>query len=185
MTYYDFIESPRFFLLLAQIDEDIAQKARAGRCPHCGGPLDRADFRRSGDGLPRGTDAEVMRRFSFCCREDGCRKRLTPDSLRFLYRKAFVSAVILLLAVINHGDDAPRAARLAQALKVDRQTVGRWRRWWRGTFAQSPVWRGQRGRLLAEGDAPLPDVLLSTFGRSARSMEDALRSLLAFIAPWR
>jgi hypothetical protein len=185
VTYYDCIANPRFFRFLKRIDEDIAREVRAGSCPHCGASLDRADFFRAGDGFPLGTERELLRRFSFCCRRDGCRKRLTPDSLRFLYRKAFVSAVIVLLGVINHGIDGRRAAELAKALKVDRRTIGRWRRWWREDFAQSPLWRTQRGRLVAGGDETLPQTLLGAFASSARTPMRALKNLLALIAPWR
>lgn len=185
MTYYDFVSHPSFFRFLMQIDEDTARRAKEARCPHCGATLDRADFRRLGDGFPRGTDPELLRRFSFCCRRDGCRKRLTPDSLRFLYRKAFTSAVIVLLSIINNGDSARRAAELARVLKVDRRTITRWRQWWRDDFADSPLWRGGRGRLLTRGDDPLPQALLKAFAASAATPKDALKGLLAFIAPWR
>ena len=90
---------------------------------------------------PAGSGAEHDRRFSFCCAVDGCRSRATPPSLRFLGRKVYLAAIVVLVAVMRHGVTTSRMERLSQAVGVDRRTVERWRRWWRDSFTATPFWR--------------------------------------------
>ena len=40
---------------------------------------------------------EYRYRFSFCCDRDGCRKRVTPPSVRFLGRRVYLGAVVILI----------------------------------------------------------------------------------------
>ena len=185
MNYYDFLSQPKFFHFLTEIDKDLAEIARACGCSRCGGKLDTSDFRRGGFGLPAEAGEGTLLRFSFCCREDGCRKRMTPDSLRFLYRKAYAAAVVVLLAVITNGDDAKRATALARAVRVDRSTLRRWRKWWREDVAASAYWLSRRGDLPPELTSPLPQRLVEAFERRAAARREALENLLAFVAPWR
>ena len=103
MHYYDCVSNPDFFSFLLEIDRSIAKEARRRRCSRCGGKLDVSNFQRSGYGLPPGSSKECLIRFSFCCREDGCRGRETPESLRFLWGKAYVSIVIVLISALQHG----------------------------------------------------------------------------------
>ena len=126
MNYYDFISSPHFFLFLLQIDRATAKAAHEIPCVHCGGKLDWANFWRSGHGLPNDGDPMCRLRFSLCCRADGCRKRVTPDSLRFLRGMAFTSVVIVLLSAIQHGLSPGRTKILTEKFNVRRQTVTRW-----------------------------------------------------------
>ena len=65
--------------LLAKIDRDFAEAARGKGClhPDCGGKLHRSDYERK----PRGGPGWALRD-SFCCAEDGCRKRMTPASVQ-------------------------------------------------------------------------------------------------------
>ena len=44
--------------------------------------------------------------FSFCCAVDGCRKRTTPPSLRFLGRKVYLAAMVVLIAIMRQGATA-------------------------------------------------------------------------------
>jgi hypothetical protein len=43
---------------------------------------------------------EYTQRFSFCCAIDGCRSRATPPSLRFLGRKVYCAAIIVVAATM-------------------------------------------------------------------------------------
>jgi len=43
---------------------------------------------------------------SFCCALDGCRSRATPPSLRFLGRKVYLAAIVVLIAILRHGATA-------------------------------------------------------------------------------
>jgi len=67
-------------------DEKIAAKVQNDTvCARCGGHLNRSDYRRKVRGLD--FDCSEERRISFCCGK--CRKRVTPPSLRYLWRKVY------------------------------------------------------------------------------------------------
>jgi hypothetical protein len=60
-----------------------------------------------------------------------------------------------------------RAAVLRDLVGVSKRTLERWRRWWRDVFAQSGLWRAERGRLAVSVDSSrLPASLLECFGES-------------------
>jgi hypothetical protein len=54
----------RFHRLLLAFDEDLAARARAGRCRRCGGVLHSARYRRKPRGLPAGLGEEYRQRTS-------------------------------------------------------------------------------------------------------------------------
>lgn len=87
-------------------------------------------------------------RFSFCCRRDGCRSRATPPSLRFLGRRVYVAAIVVLIAILQSGTSASRIERLAAVVQVPPGTIARWRRWWRDTFIATPFWQIARARFM-------------------------------------
>ena len=100
--------------LLEHGDEDLARECREGGCELCGGVLHSAKYARKPRG-PEGVEA-WDRRHSFCCEEEGCRKRHTPPSLRFLWRRVYVSVVVVLVAAMVHGVKPRRVERLRQVL---------------------------------------------------------------------
>ena len=87
--YQEFPQGASLWLFLLSVDQDLAERTRQQPCP-CGGRLHRANYPRK----PRGCDQDLPQdydsRFSFCCDRDGCRKRITPPSVRFLGRKVSV-----------------------------------------------------------------------------------------------
>lgn len=184
MTYYELLIHPNLFQMLTIFDRDIANSVHdSERCPCCGGKLDRADYFRAGYGMPRGAGDGVKRRFSFCCRD--CRRRRTPDSLRFMNGKAFPAIIVTMLATLQHGETAERLRTLRRALGVDRRTVESWRRWWREHFASSSFWRGARGLLPLGGvQLPLPEQIVAAFAAGADIL-GGLLSVARFLAPWR
>jgi hypothetical protein len=122
-------------LLLPRIDDDLAAHVRSAGCAVCGGRLDAADYPRK----PRGADEHddnYARRRSFCCAAEGCRRRATPPSVRFLGRKVYVGAVVVLAAALQHGPTKKRVAELAALLGATRRTLVRWRRWWSTMFTR-------------------------------------------------
>lgn len=136
-----------FFRFLVAVDAEMAQAAHEEGCRHCGGPLYRGDYPRKPrgvEGLPR----EYERRASYCCGREGCRRRRTPPSVRFLGRKVYLGAVVILLSAMRHGVTERRAARLRTLVGVSRETLLRWRQWWRTTFVATRFWRSVRGRFL-------------------------------------
>ena len=81
--YHDLPRTARFWSFLLAVDQDLAEETRKKACP-CGGRLHCANYLRK----PRGTPVQLPEpqclRLSFCCDRDGCRKRVTPPSVRFL-----------------------------------------------------------------------------------------------------
>ena len=136
--YATLLADARFHDLLLAIDRDLADAARAGGCGHCGGCLHSACFRRKPKGRLCRLGPEHDLRFSFCCAVDGCRARETPASVRFLGRRVFIAAVVVLITILQQGITDARLEGLGQAVRVDRRTVERWRRWWRDTFTAMP-----------------------------------------------
>jgi hypothetical protein len=105
------------------------------------------------------------RRLSFCCEREGCRKRHTPASVRFLGRRVYVGVIVVLIMAIGLCLPGDRGHPPAPELGVSRRTLGRWRRWWREDFPTSVVWRAAQGRLMPPVDASaLPASLLPRFG---------------------
>jgi len=95
--YRTLLRDSSLFALLLRFDEDVAAEVRLAGCMACGGVLHSARYPRKPRGGPEGLGAEHRRRPSFCCAVDGCRRRATPPSLRFLGRKVFFGLWVLLL----------------------------------------------------------------------------------------
>lgn len=165
------------FQLLEKVDADLTQQARAKGCPHCGGKLHRSDY----DRKPRGGPQWEVR-FSLCCAREGCRRRQTPPSVRFLGRRVYAGLVVLLVSAMVHGLKPERVQRLREALGIDRRTLERWRQWWLGQFVDSAFWRGARARFLPPLCLKsLPLSLCVRFEVGER--RDRLLDLLLFLAP--
>lgn len=165
-----------------RIDVELADAVRSERC-ECGGRLHSARYPRK----PRcGVDLKQLdrgygMRFSFCCDEDGCRRRRTPPSVRFLGRRVYLGAVVVLIATLAEGATPRRLRRLRQIVgDVSRRTVERWRRWWRESFPQTPFWREHRARFAPAIEAErLPTSLLERMpGTDANTRLIALLRLL-------
>ena len=90
---------------LLSVDQDLAETTGKANCP-CGGRLHCADYPRKPCGAV-GLPDQYRTRLSFCWR-DGCRKRRRPRSVRFLGRKVYLGAVVVLVAAMRQGP-TPRA----------------------------------------------------------------------------
>ncbi|HEY4746112.1 MAG TPA: hypothetical protein VIH38_01050, partial [Steroidobacteraceae bacterium] len=121
----------KFHEQLLVFDRDLSATARAAGCRECGGTLHSAPFARKPRGGPAGLGKGYGQRFSFCCAVDGCRKRTTPPSLRFLGRKVYLATVVTLISAMLLGATAARLERPSGVPGIDRRTVARWRAWWR------------------------------------------------------
>jgi len=130
-------------VVLRKCDEELAAEARAGGC-ECGGVLHTASYARKPRGGPDTLSPEVNVRFSFCCAREGCRRRVTPPSLRFLDRKVYFAVIVLLVPVLREGVTPERMRRLRERFQVSERTVRRWVRFWRETFASSRTWQAAR-----------------------------------------
>ena len=166
---------------LERVDTDLAAKVHADGCPDCGAKLHRGNYNRK----PRGGVAEIVegwvKRLSFCCSQEGCRKRQTSPSVRFLGRKVYLGVVVVLVAAMMHGLSAKRVERLRTALGMDRRTLQRWREWWTETFVKDGFWKAECGgfrRRIKEAIMPLS--LVKTFSAHRR---EGMVKLLEFLAP--
>jgi hypothetical protein len=159
---------------------DMAEALRMAGCQVCGDRLDSAPYPRKPRGLA-GLPVEYERRFSFCCAVKGCRKRHTPPSVRFLGRRVYLGAVVVLATAMQQGVTPVRAQRLRELLGVSLRTLARWRDWWLEVFARSAFWKVGRARLMSpvDGDG-LPLSLLERFGHADAA--EQLSSLMVFLA---
>jgi hypothetical protein len=123
--YQAVLADAKFHEQLLVFDRDLSATARAARCGECGGALHSAPFGRKPRGGPAGLGQDYVRRFSFCCAVDGCRKRLTPPSLRFLGRKVYLATVVTLISAMLHGTTPARLTRLSIVPGIDRRTLAR------------------------------------------------------------
>ena len=81
---HDFPVDSTTWAFLERIDEDLAARIKTCRC--CGGNLHAASYPRKPRGVERPLVAEA-RRLSFCCTREGCRRRVTPPSVRYFGRR--------------------------------------------------------------------------------------------------
>ena len=180
--YQTLLGSSSFFSLLFRLDEDLAAQSREAGCV-CGGVLHSARYARKPRGGPEGLGPEHALRLSFCCSVEGCRRRVTPPSLRFLGRKVFFGVVVLLLPVLREGPTPERLRRLAASFSVSPRTLLRWRRWWREVVPRSRFWEATRGRFaLPVAIEALPGSLLAAFAQRAEPSERVL-SVLLWLSP--
>lgn len=179
--YHNLLHDASLFEFLHVIDADLARAARAAGCG-CGGRVHSARYRRKPRGGPRDLDPEAEMRASFCCARDGCRKRVTPVSVRFLGRRVYWGTVVLLGTAMVHGVTPRRAAELRRLLGVSARTLARWRSWWREGFVETRLWRAMQGRFIPAVDlGALPASLLERFG--AEDLRQKLIATLRFLAP--
>lgn len=179
--YHVLLRDTSFWDFLFEVDEDLAAQTRQGGCS-CGGRLHCANYWRKPCGGSTPLPKSYQRRLSFCCNQDGCRKRSTPPSVRFLGRKVFLGAVVVLVAAMRQGPSPRRVQELTELFGVDRRTIARWCTFWREHFPQTAFWKVNRGRLVRMAIADLPRALFEAFIHRADSRED-WRRLLEFLSP--
>jgi hypothetical protein len=176
-----FLTDANFYRLLFQLDESLAEEVRARGCD-CGGWLHSARYRRKPRGIRSALDASYASRLSFCCAQDGCRRRHTPASVRFLGRKVYLRVIVVLMTALQHGLTAQRRRRLIEALDVPPQTLWRWRRWWRERFVHTRCWRALAGQFIPPlATDRLPASLLERL--SGTALSERLIQLLVLLSP--
>jgi len=178
------LQSPRQYQHLERIDRDIAAGYALKPCRKCSprqgkpGRLHRSNFKRKPQGFAPGTEPKGCMRDSFCCSREGCRKRTTPQSVRFMGGRFYLGVVVALVAAMRHGPKPVRVKVLTEHLGVDATTVARWCRWWREDFVDMPFWRELRRTLVPRPDAKLlPASLWECWGRTRAGMIEMLKAL--------
>jgi len=104
-----------------------------------------------------------------------------PPSVRFLGRRVYWGAVVVLVSAMRSGITVERASRLRECVGVSVRTLRRWRAWWLGTFVASEFWREARGRFASPVDeGALPASLIECF---AAGEPQRLILVLRFLSP--
>jgi hypothetical protein len=161
--YHDLPRTARFWSFLFAVDKDLAQKTRANACS-CGGHLHCANYPRKPRGTPVQLPKEKCLRLSFCCDRDGCRKRTTPPSVRFLGPKVYLGAIVILISAMRQVPTPRRVRELSARFRADRRTIARWQVFWREHFPQTPFWKTARARLVPAAEiVTLPYSLVDAF----------------------
>jgi len=155
-----------FFLQLVELDAEISRRVAAAGCPWCGGPLHQAHYERKPRGGVLAAAGEAFSlRHSLCCGREGCRKRTLPPSVRFLGRRVYLEAVVLLASVAVQVATATLRA-VCVATGVPGRTLRRWGTWWSATFPGSSTWIKLRARFAPPppDEAQLPQSLVARLG---------------------
>jgi len=173
------LRDPRFYAMKLRMDRALLEEMRSKACRRCGNALHASDFGRKPRGGPAGLGEEADVRFSLCCAR--CRKRHTPPSVRFLGRKVYWSAVVVVVSAMRHGATPARMRKLREHFGVSRRTVERWRAWWREDFVESALWKAATAAFMPPVERDLlPASLLERFSGNA---EGRLLALLRFFGP--
>jgi len=176
-----FLSDSRFYQFLFRIDQDIAAEVQAGGCS-CGGVLHSARYPRKPRGFRAALDESYETRLSFCCSVEGCRRRSTPPSVRFLGRKVYLGVIVVLVTALEHGLSPKRRRWLMETLELWPQRFFRWQTWWRERFPASGYWRAQAGNCMPPlTSSRLPGALLERL--SGNDLRQRLCQLLLLIAP--
>ena len=182
MMGHELHRSGSFWSFLLSIDKDLADSARQQGCS-CNGRLHCANYPRAPRGGPDHLPEEYRCRFSFCCDRDGCRKRVTPPSVRFLGRKVYLGVVVILITAMRQGPTPRRVRELSSLFGVDGATIARWQTFWRDHVPQTPFWKIARGRLVPVVEiVSLPLSILEAFLRTDDPYQGWVR-LLRFLSP--
>jgi hypothetical protein len=103
--------------------------------------------------------------------------------VRFLGRKVYLGAMVVLVTAMEHGFTPQRRKQLIEDLGLWPQSISRWRQWWRETFPVSRCWKAQKGNFMPPIElAGLPGSLLGRLGGKDLSLR--LCRLLLLLAPF-
>ena len=108
---------------------------------------------------------------------------MTPPSVRFLGRKVYLGAMVILISAMRQGPAPRRVRELSTLFGVDRATIARWQAFWRDHVPQTPFWKLARARLVPVVEiVVLPLSLLRAFHRTKDPCQD-WGHLLRFLSP--
>jgi hypothetical protein len=179
---HKFLFNASFHLLLNSIDQELAIETQKKGCPYCSNKLHQANYPRSPVGMLSHLRSYYDERISFCC--DTCRKRTTPQSVRFFGRHWYPAPLLMLVCVLTLGINERRLQQVKRhfGIIVSESTWKRWRRWWRESFMETLFWWKEKGLVPStiERNKAFPRALLNIF---QGVLEEKMRYLLRFLAP--
>jgi len=169
-----------FHAFLLRIDVDLAAAIQADGCRLCGNALHKNRYQRK----PRGGGLINLGKGPHFCLSlncSRCNKRHNPPSVRFLGRRVYLAATVVLACALRLGLTDARVARLSEWLRVPERTIARWRRWWLEDFVKSSFWRNARAKFSVIDTGLLPASLLEGF--DIPDFSSRLVALLHFLKP--
>jgi len=169
---------------LYAIEASLAQECQGRGCPFCGSPLHHSDYMRKPRGGPDNLPEELMRRFSLCCSNRGCRRRVLPPSVLFMGRRVYWANVILVLVTVcqNKPQEYSKAALMSK-FGMCRATLNNWITWFRDFFPHTDEWRSIRGLVHSSvSDSCLPFRLMNHFHVCCKGWQDAVIKCLELLA---
>jgi len=179
---HKFLFNASFHLLLNSIDQELATEIQKKGCPCCGKKLHQANYPRSPVGILSDLRKYYDERLSFCC--DTCRKRITPQSVRFFGRHWHPAPFLILISALMLGINERRLLQVKRhfGIVVSESTWKRWRRWWRELFITTSFWRKEKGLVPSaiETNKIFPRALLNIF---QGVLEERILYLLRFLLP--
>lgn len=180
-----FVFSVSFFMYLLRIDQFIAKYTRESPCPYCRKRLHVSNWQRAGFGVPIGCSEEALIRHSFCCRD--CRKRITPNSLRFMYYKRHATyAELILCALRPDYQDRVSQDKLEELLGIDHKKLKILRKWWRRRFGGSLFVKQESSFIFGLTSDNPPYAILTHFRNHwPNNPKKALARALIFLARYR
>ena len=108
---------------------------------------------------------------------------MTPPSVRFLGRKVYLGAMVILISAMRQGPTPRRVRELSTLFGADRATIARWQAFWRDHIPLTRFWKVARARLIPVVDVvALPLSLLDAFLRTKDPCQD-WGHLLRFLSP--
>jgi hypothetical protein len=103
--------------------------------------------------------------------------------VRFLGRKVYLGAVVILVAAMRQGPTPRRVGELTKLFGAGRRTISRWRVFWNEHFPQTKFWHVARARLVPVfAIVDFPRSLLEAFV-PAGDDRDGWNKLLGFLSP--
>ena len=151
------------YKFLYDIDQELAEALKQKGCAYCDGRLHQANYTRKPRGGPEGVGDEFLKRRSFCCAVEGCRRRATPPSVLFMGRRVYWGAVVLLATTLLQGREHSMG-KLQRTFGMVGKTLKRWLFYFHEEFPSRHAWQRLRGRVSSEvKNRNLPRDLLMLF----------------------
>lgn len=179
----ELLQKTSLFQLLFKIDESLLNQHQSIACRHCGGPLYQSNYMRKPRGGAENTPEEYNIRFSLCCGCEHCRKRTLPPSCRFMGRRVYwAAAILVVMALRQNRENNHSTGKLIELFKISRNTLRSWFKYFKENFPESAQWHRIRGRVspVIENDM-VPGALLWLFIRTKQTAEEALIQCLRFM----
>lgn len=178
MNYFSTRHFGELYFVLEKIDMVLAKIAHERHCQHCGGPLDVANYGRKIRG--NGLDKPVIK-YGLCCRQEGCRKRATVESVRFVGGFIYSSMTILLACYLLNGSQI-RFKNILRRFNLNPRTLKRWNIFWSEIFEKTAFWKEHRVKINLNLDGSVLQRIFGSF-KNQKEQNDWFLDFLHFFIP--